>query len=196
MSSRASHWLLEVSCSFTSEQVCQVLERLVSARGKPSALRTDNGPEFVALALKGFCYRHGINAAYIEPGKPWQNGFAESFVSRLRDELLEGTELWSVLHAKTVLSSWRRYYNEERLHSRIGYQTPRAFAADWLEPAEKRPGLRGLWYYLRGPFQFHRLTLSAFRCFFWRSRRFHYRKLEFILDFIAGVFVTFLRRRL
>jgi transposase InsO family protein len=128
---------LEVSRSFTSEQVCQVLERLFVTRGKPSALRTDNGPEFVALALKGLCHRHGINAAYIEPGKPWQNGFAESFVSRLRDEFLDGEALLSVLDAKTRLGIWRRYYNEERLHSRIGYQTPRQFAASWGESSRK-----------------------------------------------------------
>lgn len=128
---------LEASRSFTSEQVCLVLEGLMSERGKPSALRMDNGPEFVALALKGLCYRHGVNAAYIEPGKPWQNGFAESFVSRLRDELLEETVLWSLLHAKTVLGSWRRYYNDERLHSRIGYQAPRDFAASWVESSRK-----------------------------------------------------------
>jgi transposase InsO family protein len=128
---------LEASRSFTSESVCHVLERLFVERGTPSALRMDNGPEFVALALKGLCHGRGINAAYIEPGKPWQNGFAESFVSRLRDELLEGTVLWSLLHAKTVLSGWRCYYNEERLHSRIGYQTPRGFAASWIESSGK-----------------------------------------------------------
>lgn len=128
---------LEVSRSFTSEQVCQVLERLLASRGKPSALRTDNGPEFIALALKGFCHRHGINAAYIDPGKPWQNGFAESFVSRLRDEFLDGEALLSVLDARTRLGIWRRYYNEERLHSRIGYQTPQMFAVSWAESSGK-----------------------------------------------------------
>ena len=134
---------LEASRSCTSEQVCTVLERLFVGRGKPRALRMDNGPEFVALALQGLCFRQGIDPAHIEPGKPWQNGFAESFVSRLRDECLEGTALWSVLHAKTVLSSWRRYYNEERLHSRIGYLTPTAFAERWAKSsAESGQGLR------------------------------------------------------
>ena len=123
--------VLEVNRSSTSEQVCRVLDRLFVSRSKPGALRMDNGPEFVALALKGLCQRHGISAAYIEPGKPWQNGFAESFVSRLRDEFLDGEVLLSVLDAKTRLGTWRRYYNEERLHSRIGYLTPRQFAARW-----------------------------------------------------------------
>lgn len=128
---------LETSRSFKSEQVCEVLERLFVSHGKPSALRTDNGPEFIALALKGLCHRHDINAAYIEPGKPWQNGFAESFVSRLRDEFLDGEVLLSVLDANTRLGIWRRYYNEGRLHSRIGYQTPQQFAANWGKSSGK-----------------------------------------------------------
>ena len=128
---------LEAGHSFTSEQVCRVLESLFVSRGKPAALRMDNGAEFVALALRGLCHRHGISAAYIEPGRPWQNGFAESFVSRLRDEFLDGEVLLSVLDAKTRLGLWRRYYNEERLHSRIGYLTPRQFAARWREGSSK-----------------------------------------------------------
>ena len=128
---------LEAGRSFTSEKVCEVLERLFAERGKPSALRTDNGPEFIALALRGLCHRHGIAAAYIEPGKPWQNGFAESFVSRLRDEFLNEEVLLSVLDAQTRLGVWRRYYNQERLHSRIGYLTPQQFAADWVESSKK-----------------------------------------------------------
>jgi putative transposase len=128
---------LEVGRSFRSEQVCRVLEGLFAVRGKPAALRMDNGPEFVALALKGLCHLHGIRAAYIAPGKPWQNGFAESFVSRLRDELLDGEAFLSVLDAQVRLGLWRRYYNEERLHSRIGYETPRAFAASWQESSKE-----------------------------------------------------------
>jgi transposase InsO family protein len=128
---------LEVGRSFRSERVCQVLEGLFALRGKPSALRMDNGPEFVALALKGLCHRHRINGAYIEPGKPWQNGFAESFVSRLRDEFIDGEVFLSIPDAQVRLSVWRRYYNEERLHSRIGYQTPRAFAAGWWESSSE-----------------------------------------------------------
>ncbi len=97
---------LEVGRSFRSERVCQVLEGLFTSRGKPAALRMDNGPEFVALALKGLCHRHCINGAYIEPGKPWQNGFAESFISRLRDEFLDGEVFLSVLDAQVRLSLW------------------------------------------------------------------------------------------
>ena len=91
----------------------------------------DNGPEFIALALKGLCHRRSIDPSYIEPGKPWQNGFAESFVSRLRDEFLDGEVFQCALEAQIRLGLWRRYYNEERLHSSLGYQTPAKFAAEW-----------------------------------------------------------------
>jgi transposase InsO family protein len=122
---------IEVGRSFRSERVCAVLEQLMSERGGPGALRMDNGPEFVALALRGLCHRRGIDPAYIEPGKPWQNGIAESFMARLRDEFLDGEVFLSVLEAQVRLSVWRRYWNEERLHSSLEYQTPVEFAACW-----------------------------------------------------------------
>ena len=103
-------------------------------RGVPDALRMDNGPEFIALALRGLrglCARQGISAAHIEPGKPWQNGFAESFHSRLRDEFLDGEVFLSVFEAQVRLDTWRRDYNQERLHSSLDYVTPNEFAAGW-----------------------------------------------------------------
>jgi putative transposase len=124
---------IEVGTSFVSERVCQTLERLIRERGVPGAFRMDNGPEFIALALRGLCYRLGIYPGYIEPGKPWQNGFAESFHSRLRDEFLDGEIFYGVKEAQVRLSSWRRYFNEERLHSSLGYQTPREFAGAFIE---------------------------------------------------------------
>lgn len=123
---------LEAGSTFKSEKVCEVLEALIAERGCPVALRMDNGPEFVALALRGLCHRYGINAAYIQPGKPWQNGFAESFHARLRDEFLNGEVFLSVLDAQVRLRIWRRYWNEERLHSSLGYQTPSEFAKRWI----------------------------------------------------------------
>jgi transposase InsO family protein len=103
---------IETGICFRSERVCSVLEGLLGSRGVPAALRMDNGPEFVALALRGLCHRRGIDAAYIEPGKPWQNGLAESFHARLRDEFLDGEVFLSVLDAQVRLGLWRRYYNE------------------------------------------------------------------------------------
>ena len=128
---------IEAGCSFRSERVCAVLEQLMTDRGRPGALRMDNGPEFVALVLRGLCHGRGIDPAYIEPGKPWQNGLAESFISRLRDEFLDGEVFLSVLEAQVRLDLWRRYWNGERLHSSLGYQTPTEFAAGWAADGMK-----------------------------------------------------------
>ena len=133
---------IEVGRSFKSECVCSTLADLMTARGVPGALRMYNGPEFVALALRGLCQRRDINASYIDPGKPWQNGFAESFHSRLRDEFLDGEAFLSTLDAQVRLSVWRRYYNEERLHSSLGYLTLREFAGRWS--AESSEGQKPL----------------------------------------------------
>lgn len=124
---------IEAGKSFRSEQVCAVLERPIQERGIPEALRMDNGPEFVALALRGLCHRKGINAAYIEPGKPWQNGYAESFHSRLRDEFLDGEVFTSAQEAQVRLEVWRRDWNTQRLHSSLGYLTPHEYAARWQQ---------------------------------------------------------------
>jgi putative transposase len=99
---------LEVGRSFKSERVCEVLEGLIAARGAPGALRMDNGPEFVAFAVRGLCQRRGISAAYIAPGSPWQNGIAESFHARLRDEFLDAEAFLSVIDARVRLGGWRR----------------------------------------------------------------------------------------
>jgi len=123
---------IDVGTRYVSERVCETLERLISERALPGAFRMDNGPEFIALALKGLCHRLGIDAAYIDPGKPWQNGFAESFHSRLRDEFMDGEVFYGVKDAQVRLNGWRRYFNEERLHSSLGYRTPAEFAASCL----------------------------------------------------------------
>jgi transposase InsO family protein len=122
---------IEVGRSLRSESVCAVLEKVIGQRGVPGALRMDNGPELVALTLRGLCRRYGIDGCYIEPGKPWQNGFAESFHARLRDEYLEGEVFLSAWEAQVRLDAWRRDWNEARLHSSLGYLTPCEFAAQW-----------------------------------------------------------------
>ena len=123
---------VEVGLSLPAAKVCAVLERAIAKRGyAPLHLRSDNGPEFVALALRGFCHRRGTQTAYIEKGKPWQNGFAESFHGRLRDEFLNTEVFASVREAKVKTETWRVWYNRERPHSSLGYQTPDEFAAKW-----------------------------------------------------------------
>lgn len=133
----------EVGTSFVSERVCQTLERLIQKRGIPRAFRMDNGPEFIALALRGLCYRRGIDPGYIEPGKPWQNGVAESFHSRLRDEFMDGEVFYSVREAQARLNGWRRYFNEERLHSSLGYQTPKEFAVSYAARTAEIEAING-----------------------------------------------------
>jgi putative transposase len=133
---------MEVGTHFSTDRVVKILESLMEQREIPGAFRMDNGPEFVAHALRGLCHHRGIDVAYIDPGKPWQNGFAESFHSRLRDEFMDGEVFYGVKDAQVRLNGWRRYFNCERLHSSLGYVTPVQFAASFaaLEADEKRGG--------------------------------------------------------
>ena len=118
-----------VGRSLTSAGVREELERLFSAHGRPAVLRSDNGPEFVAFELTEWLEKVGAATFHIEPGKPWQNGYGESFNARLRDECLNMEEFWSLPHARALIDAWRIEYNSEHLHSSLGYLTPDEFAA-------------------------------------------------------------------
>lgn len=120
---------IDVAGSIRSARVIEVLSRLVSARGAPAYLRSDNGPEFVSRALISWIASQGIGTALIEPGKPWQNGVTESFNGKFRDECLSLEWFRSLAEAKVVIEQWRRHYNEVRPHSSLGYLTPTEFAA-------------------------------------------------------------------
>jgi putative transposase len=129
---------IEVDGRIRSAHVIEVLSRrLISERGAPLYLRSDNGPEFIACALLKWITEHGIETALIDPGKPWQNGVSESFNGKFRDECLslewpalsEAEGFRSRAEAKVVIEAWRRHYNEIRPHSSLGYLTPTAFAA-------------------------------------------------------------------
>ena len=115
--------------SITAEDVLDVLAELFVVRGVPKHLRSDNGPEFIAQAVRTWLERTGSNTLYIAPGAPWENGYAESFHSRLRDELLNVEEFASVAEAKVFAERWRLEYNHRRPHSSLGYRTPAVFAA-------------------------------------------------------------------
>jgi len=112
-----------------SPRVIEVLARLVSERGAPAFLRSDNGPEFVSKAILSFIVAQGISTALIEPGKPWQNAVTESFNGKFRDECLSLEWFRSRAEAKVIIEAWRRHYNEVRPHSSVGYLTPNEFAA-------------------------------------------------------------------
>jgi putative transposase len=120
---------IEVDGRLRSGRVIEVLSRLVSERGAPLYLRSDNGPEFVSRALLKWIMAQGIETALIDPGKPWQNGSTESFNGKFRDECLSLEWFRSRAEAKVVIETWRRHFNEVRPHSSLGYQTPAAFAA-------------------------------------------------------------------
>ena len=115
----------------------EVLSRLVSERGAPRFLRSDNGPEFVSRKLLSWIVAQQIGIALIEPGKPWQNGVGESFNGKFRDECLSLEWFRSRAEAKVVIESWRRHYNEVRPHSSLGYLTPAEFAARMARPAPR-----------------------------------------------------------
>ena len=107
----------------------------MTLHGPPAFVRSDNGPEFIAHDLTLWLAGQDIQTRYIEPGKPWQNGFAESFHSRLRVECLNREVFFSVTHAQVVLDDWRHFYNHERPHSSLDYLTPEEFLAKYQEAA-------------------------------------------------------------
>ena len=123
---------LEVERSIPAAGVVEVLVDLFLIRGVPRHVRSDNGPEFVAAALRRLASVTGIENLYIEPGAPWENGYAESFHSRLRDELLNAELFADVREAKALAASWQNEYNHRRPHSSLGYVPPAAFAGTGL----------------------------------------------------------------
>ncbi len=96
----------------------------MSWHGRPTSLRSDNGPEFVATRVKQWLETSGVQTTFIEPGKPWQNGTNESFNGKLRDECLNVEWFRNLRQAKIIVEGWRYHYNEDRPHSSLNYQTP------------------------------------------------------------------------
>ena len=107
-----------------SDDVLQCLTDLFVAHGPPEHIRSDNGPEFVARNVRSWLDRIGVKTLYIEPGSPWENGYCESFNSKLRDELLECEQFSTLYEAQVLIERWRRHYNAIRPHSSLGYRPP------------------------------------------------------------------------
>ncbi len=119
---------LKVSRSIRHDAVVDVLRGLFLAHGIPEYIRSDNGPEFIASGLRSWLDHSNVGPLYISPGSPWENGYAESFNSRLRDEFL-GCEVFDdVRSAQALGTAWRVTYNEYRPHSSLGYLTPAEFS--------------------------------------------------------------------
>ncbi len=115
---------MEVDRSITADKVLDILTNLFLTRGVPKSIRSDNGPEFIAKAIQRHGEQVGLEMLYIEPGSPWENGFAESFFSRLRDELLNVEEFMNLAEARWFAKHRLHEHNEERPHSSLGYRTP------------------------------------------------------------------------
>ena len=115
---------IRVARKLKATDVIDALSDLFILRGIPAYIRSDNGPEFVAQALREWIAAVGAKTAYIEPGSPWENGYCESFNGKLRDELLNGEVFYTLNEAKVVIEAWRRHYNTVRPHSSLGYRPP------------------------------------------------------------------------
>ena len=108
----------------TAEDVLDQLYNLFILRGVPEHIRSDNGPEFTAKAVRKWLKRMGVKTLFIEPGSPWENGYIESFNGKLRDELLNREIFTTLIEAKVLIADWKREYNQVRPHSAKGYRPP------------------------------------------------------------------------
>ncbi len=122
---------IRIDRKLKSTDVIDVLSDLFILRGVPGHIRSDNGPEFVAKAVREWIGAVGARTAFIEPGSPWENGYCESFNSKLRDELLNGEIFYSLAEARIVIESWRQHYNTKRPHSSLGYRPPAPADVPW-----------------------------------------------------------------
>ena len=115
---------IDVACKMRSDDALDRLAWLMAARGVPEHVRSDNGPEFTAIAVRRWLKDVGVRTLFIEPGSPWENGYVESLNGKLRDELLDREIFYTLREAKVLIESWRREYNTVRPHSSLGYRPP------------------------------------------------------------------------
>lgn len=141
--------MLKVARRLSSLEVIDALAELARYRGLPGYIRSDNGPEFIAEAVRKWLERANVKTLYIEPGAPWENGYGETFNGKLRDELLNTEIFTSLLEAKVLAADWKEHYNHERPHGAIGYLTPteyrrslEAAAAGPYGPSADSPGIK------------------------------------------------------
>ncbi len=131
---------IDVAGSIRSKRVIDVLSKLISVRGAPKYLRSDNGPEFVATQLLEWALQNQLETVLIEPGKPWQNGVTESFNGKFRDECLSMEWFRNRLEARVIIEDWRQHYNEIRPHSSLKYLTPNEFVKTMLKDLSTEAG--------------------------------------------------------
>lgn len=127
---------IDVAARIRSARVIDQLAQLISVHGVPRYIRSDNGGEFVSRVILKWLTENRINTAFIDPGKPWQNGLDESFNGKFRDECLNMEWFRSRSEAKVIIEAWRKHYNNERPHSSLDYQTPNEFIQSLPERAK------------------------------------------------------------
>ena len=115
---------IRVARKITAQDVLEELFDLIVEKGPPDYIRSDNGPEFTAKAVREWLSKIGVQTLFIEPGSPWENGYIESFNGKFRDELLNGEIFTTLLEARVLIENWRREYNHIRPHSSLGYRPP------------------------------------------------------------------------
>jgi transposase InsO family protein len=125
---------IDVARRLSSDDVLERLAWLFVTRNVPQFLRSDNGSEFTAQAVRAWLAKVGVKTLFIEPGSPWENGYVESFNGKLRDELLDREIFYTLLEAKVLIERWRQHYNRIRPHSSLGYRPPPA-----SKPLRKAP---------------------------------------------------------
>ncbi len=121
---------IDVERRLNSQDVLYCLGKLFVHRGSPAYIRSDNGPEFTAKAVRKWLSRVSVQTLFIEPGSPWENGYIESFNGKLRDELLDGEIFYTLIEAQVLVHQWRREYNWKRPHSALGYRPPAPVAIE------------------------------------------------------------------
>lgn len=124
---------IRVAKSCKASDVVATLGKLFAQEGLPAYIRSDNGPEFAAKEVSGYLKALPTETAFIEPGSPWQNGYCESFVGQLSNELIDGTIFRHILEARVLAEDYRNFYNSERLHGALDYQTPDQHHRAWVQ---------------------------------------------------------------
>jgi putative transposase len=134
--------VLEVDHSLTGQRVSRTLDRIALTRGLPEVITVDNGPEFISKALDLWAYSNNVKLRFIQPGKPTQNAYIESFNGKFRDECLNDNVFVSLNSAQKIIEAWRQDYNTERPHSSLNDMTPEEFAASFKEQQTENTKLK------------------------------------------------------
>ena len=134
--------VLEVDHSLTGQRVTRVLDRIALTRGLPEVITVDNGPEFISKALDLWAYENSVKLRFIQPGKPVQNAYIESFNGKFRNECLNDHVFVSLHSAQEIIETWRQDYNTERPHSSLSDMTPEEFATRFKEQQTENPKLK------------------------------------------------------